>query len=242
LKKNLEKISEIKKVKINGYPQEQVRISIDLEKMAQNRLSLNNVLATIQSDAKNIPGGSVDAGGKKFNIKTSGDFASLDEIKNTVVMASADRIVYLKDIAAIEMKHADETYITRFNGKKALFVSISEKDKTNIIAINKQVEQLLKGFTASLPTSIKLERGFVQAEDVSKRLSHFSKDFLIAILLVLITLIPLGSRASLIVMISIPLSIAIGLFLLDSFGYTINQLSIVGLIIFFGLLVDDSIL
>ena len=241
LKKSLETISDIKKVKIHGYPQEQVRISIDLEKMAQNRLSLNSVLATVQSDAKNIPGGSVDAGGKKFNIKTSGDYASLDEIKNTVVMASTDRIVYLRDIAAVEMKHAHETYIARFNGKKALFVSISEKDKTNIVAINKQVEQLLAGFTVALPTSIKLERGFVQAEDVSRRLSHFSKDFLIAILLVLITLIPLGSRASAIVMISIPLSIAIGLFLLDSFGYTINQLSIVGLIISLGLLVDDSI-
>lgn len=241
LKKNIETINDVKKVKIHGYPQEQVRISIDLEKMAQNKLSLNRVLSIIQSDATNIPGGSIDAGGKKFNIKTSGDYASLEEIKNTVVMASTDQIVYLKDIASIEMKHSDETYMTRFNGKKALFVSINEKEKTNTIAVNKQVESLLSVFKSSMPKSIKLERSFVQAEDVNRRLSHFGRDFFIAILLVLITLIPLGSRASLIVMISIPLSIAMGLFLLDSFGYTINQLSIVGLIISLGLLVDDSI-
>lgn len=241
LKKSLETIKEIKKVKIHGYPEEQVRISIDLEKMALNRIPLNQVLEAIQSDAKNIPGGSIDAGGKKFNIKTSGDYGSIAEIRNTVVLTSNDQIVYLKDIASVDMKHADETYMTRFNGKKALFVSISEKDKTNIIAINKQIEDLLKTFIPSRSPKIQLERGFVQAEDVSRRLSHFTRDFLIAILLVLITLIPLGGRASLIVMISIPLSIAIGLFLLDTFGYTINQLSIVGMIISLGLLVDDSI-
>lgn len=241
LKKKLETIKDIKKVRIHGYPEEQVRISIDLEKMAQNRIPLNRVLAAIQNEAVNIPGGSIDAGGKRFNVKTSGDYASVEEIKNTVVLTSTDQIVYLKDIASVEMKHADETYITRFNGKKSLFVSISEKDQTNIIAVNKQVEEQLKSFSSSMPKNIQLEKGFVQAQDVSKRLSHFLRDFIIAILLVLITLLPLGNRASMIVMISIPLSIGIGLFLLNTFGYTINQMSIVGMIISLGLLVDDSI-
>jgi len=241
LKKELETIKEIKKVKINGYAEQQVRISVDLEKMAQNSISLNRIIAAVQGDAANIPGGSIDAGGKKFNIKTSGDYASIDEIRNTVILTTGDQLVYLKDIALVELKHADQNYITRFNGKKALFLSISEKDKTNIIAINKQVEALLTAFEPSIPKAIKLERAFVQSEDVSKRLSHFTRDFLIAILLVFITLIPLGSRASIIVMISIPLSIAMGLFLLDTFGFTINQLSIVGMIISLGLLVDDSI-
>lgn len=138
LKKSLETIQEIKKVKIHGYPQEQVRISIDLEKMAQNHIPLNQVLAVVQNEARNIPGGSIAAGGKRFNIKTSGDYGSLEEIKNTVVLTSKDQIVYLKDIATVEMKHADETHLARFNGKKALFVSVSEKDQTNIIAINKE--------------------------------------------------------------------------------------------------------
>jgi multidrug efflux pump subunit AcrB len=84
-------------------------------------------------------------------------------------------------------------------------------------------------------------RNFEQAKSVEKRLARFAKDFIIAILLVSITLLPLGTRAAIVVMISIPLSIFTGLFLLDSFGFTINQLSIVGLIVALGILVDDSI-
>ncbi|MCC7244371.1 MAG: efflux RND transporter permease subunit, partial [Saprospiraceae bacterium] len=82
---------------------------------------------------------------------------------------------------------------------------------------------------------------FDQNDSVRKRLTRFAKDFGIAILLVLLTLIPLGWRASLVVMVSIPLSIALGVFAMDQLGYSLNQLSIVGFIIALGILVDDSI-
>lgn len=100
---------------------------------------------------------------------------------------------------------------------------------------------MLEQFAPTLPSNIAFAEGFNQADDVSKRLSGFAVDFGIAILLVLLTLLPLGWRASIIVMISIPLSLSIGLALLNLFGYTINQLSIVGLVVALGLLVDDSI-
>jgi multidrug efflux pump subunit AcrB len=241
LKKSLEKIPEIKKVKINGYPEQQIRISIDLPKMALNKIPLGRTIGIIQAGAVNIPGGSVDAGGKKFNIKTTGDYSSLNDIKNLPIVSADNKIVYLKDIAAVTMQDEDQTYIARYNGKRAVFISASEKEKTNILQVNQKVEPVLAEFSKSLPTNMKFEKGFVQARDVDKRLSHFARDFAIAILLVMITLMPLGWRASTVVMISIPLSISIGLFLLNIFGYTINQLSIVGLVIALGLLVDDSI-
>ena len=100
---------------------------------------------------------------------------------------------------------------------------------------------ILTAFQKQLPPHIVYEKSFDNAESVRRRLGHFGKDFGIAIGLVLLTLIPLGFRASLVVMISIPLSLLIGLFMLDKFGYSINQLSIVGFVIALGLLVDDSI-
>src|SRR5258708_34625597 len=85
------------------------------------------------------------------------------------------------------------------------------------------------------------EKSFNNAQSVHTRLSHFTMDFVIAIFLVLLTLLPLGPRASIVVMISIPLSLAIGLFLLDLFHITINQLSIVGMVVALGMLLDGSI-
>jgi multidrug efflux pump subunit AcrB len=99
----------------------------------------------------------------------------------------------------------------------------------------------LEDFSRSLPPGINLEIGFDQSKNVAHRLSGFSRDFALAIALVLLTLLPLGTRASLVVMVSIPLSLAVGLSMLYFLGYSVNQLSIVGFVIALGLLVDDSI-
>src|SRR5690606_9055568 len=100
---------------------------------------------------------------------------------------------------------------------------------------------VLASFEKKLPANIDMIHHFDQADNVNVRLSGLGKDFLIAILLVSITLLPLGFRAAAIVMISIPLSLAIGLVLLNMLGISLNQLSIVGLVVALGLLVDDSI-
>jgi len=241
LKKYLEKIKPLKKVDIHAFPKQQVKISIDLEKMAQNKIGLNRVLGAIQAENVNIPSGSVDIATKKFNVKAGEDFAKLDEIKKVVVLASAGKIVYLKDIANIEMGYEDETYIGRLNGKRAVFITASLKDRKNILQTRDEINPILAKFEKEMPSHLKFVKSFDQAEGVSKRLTGLGKDFLIAIILVLITLVPLGWRASVVVMISIPLSLAIGLALLDFFGFTINQLSIVGMVVALGLLVDDSI-
>ncbi len=241
LQERLEKIKSLKNVDTWAYPEQQVRVSLDLQKMAQRRLPLGRVLNAIGSENANIPGGSVDVGPMRFNVKTSGDYGSIDEIRNTVVQATPASMVFLKDIADVSFGYEEENYLARLNGKRAVFVSASQKDGGNIFNVRDQIYPVLEAFKKELPANIKFEKSFDQSESVSHRLSGFARDFAIAIFLVLLTLLPLGFRASLVVMISIPLSLAIGLALLDWFGFSINQLSIVGLVVALGLLVDDSI-
>ena len=85
LKERLEKIKSLKNVDNWAFPQQQVRISLNLDKMMQNNIPLNHVIGAIQSENVNIPGGNIDMSTKKYNIKTSGDYKSVDEIKNTIV-------------------------------------------------------------------------------------------------------------------------------------------------------------
>jgi multidrug efflux pump subunit AcrB len=241
LKERLEKIKLLKNVDNWAFPNQQVRISLQLEKLAQQKIPLTRVLSAIQSENVNIPGGSIEMGTKKFNVKTSGNYKNLDEIKNTIVSSTGGKLVYVKDIADVEFNYEEQTYAARLNGKRGVFVTASRKMGTNIFAVEKEVKPVLEQFQKELPRYIKYEQSFDNAGSVRKRLGGFTRDFSIAIFLVLITLLPLGWRASIVVMISIPLSLAIGLFLLDLAGITINQLSIVGLIVALGLLVDDSI-
>jgi multidrug efflux pump subunit AcrB len=106
--------------------------------------------------------------------------------------------------------YADSTYQARYNGERAVIVTVTQQDGQNISLVRDRVWEALDVFEATLPPSIALERGFDQARNVSHRLSRLGEDFLIAIGLVALTLLPLGLRAAGIVMLSIPLSLAIG--------------------------------
>lgn len=241
LKERLEKIKTLKNVDNWAFPQQQVRVSLNLEKMAQFKIGLNRVIGALQSENVNIPGGSIDMGTKRFNVKTSGDYKSVDQIKNTIVSSVGGKFLYVKDIADVNFNYEEENYIARLNGKRAVFVTASRKMGTNIFDVEKEMQPVFDEFKKELPKNIAFEQSFNNAESVRKRLTSFAGDFGIAIFLVLLTLLPLGFRASVVVMISIPLSLAIGLSLLNLFGFTINQLSIVGFVVALGLLVDDSI-
>lgn len=241
LQEELEKVKALKKVEIHGLPKRIVRVDLQLEKLAMLRIPLDAVLGSVQGEVANIPGGSVDAGSKSFNIKTSGNYSDIAEISKTIVYSSNGKNVYLEDIAEIYFDYQEEKHITRLNGFRSIFVTAAQKPGENITETQKQYQVVIEKFQQTLPANIDLVHHFDQAENVNKRLGGLGKDFLIAILLVAITLLPLGQRAALVVMISIPLSLAIGIVLLDMLGYTLNQLSIVGLVVALGLLVDDSI-
>jgi multidrug efflux pump subunit AcrB len=241
LQDELEKIKSLKKVEINGLPDHQVRVELDIEKMSQQHISPLLVTENIKANMENIPGGVIEAGTNSFNVKTSGNFKDIDDVRNALVWKDANRNIYLKDIAKVYYGYEDDNYLTRLNNNRCVFIVAAQKDGKNITATRKQYLPVIEQFAKTLPKDIKLVKNFDLGVDVNNRLSGLGMDFVIAILLVSITLLPLGWRAAVIVMISIPLSLAIAVIMLNIFGYNLNQLSIVGLVVALGLLVDDSI-
>ncbi len=241
LQKDLESVTELKNVKIHGLPAQVVKIELQLDKVATLNIPLNALIGSIKSELSNIPGGQVDAGNKTFNVKTSGNYSSAEEIAETVVYSLQGKNILLKDVATIRDDFEDSKHITRLNGYRSIFVTAALKEGTNISKVQEKYSPLLASSSEKLPDNIDLIVAFDQADYVNRRLGGLGMDFLIAIALVFVTLLPLGNRASIIVMVSIPLSLAIGLILLNALGYGLNQLSIVGLVVALGLLVDDSI-
>ncbi|AYL97821.1 efflux RND transporter permease subunit [Mucilaginibacter celer] len=240
LQDELEKVSALKQVNIFGLPGQQVRIELNLEKMSQMHLPVSAVVNSLHSEMASIPGGSVDASKLTFNIKTN-DYRTLDAVNNTIVYAAGGKNIALKDIAHVYYGYGEEKHIARLNGHRCVFVVAAQKEGENINRTQAQYVKVLADFKKILPANIDLVQNFDQADNVNRRLTGLSHDFIIAILLVAITLLPLGIRPAVIVMISIPLSLAIGIVLLQLFGFNLNQLSIVGLVVALGLLVDDSI-
>lgn len=241
LKHELEKIKALKKVTVHGLPDQLVRVDLNLMKLNQMNIPLTQVMDAIGSEATNIPGGSVRAGQKNFSVKTTGNYQSIEHIQNTIVSSYQGRNVLLKDVATVYLDFAPETHITRMNGYRGIFVTAAQKEGQNISQTQEQYLKTIQEFKSKLPSNVDLVVNFDQAVNVNKRLMGLGKDFAIAIGLVLITLLPLGTRASLVVMIAIPLSLAIGIISLQVFGFSLNQLSIVGFVVALGLVVDDSI-
>lgn len=242
LKKSLETTAGVKKVKMWAFPEQEIRISIDMQKMAQNNLSLNRVIGAIQSANQNIPGGYVDIGSKRFNVQTSGSYESIEEIRNTVVNSSENSLLYLKDLAEISYDYEDDTYLARFKGKNAVFITVNQKVGTNIFTIRDALEEKIKTFKNKLPSNIELDIVFDQSDSVAFRLNGFFTNLFQGLILVgMVVLLAVGLRASGIVILVIPVSIMIGIGFVDLSGYGIEQMSIAGLVIALGLLVDNAI-
>ncbi len=240
LKKVIEDVDGVKKVEIEAYPEQEVRIALNPVLMTEMNISLDDIERAIQSNNANIPGGAVKVSNRLFNIKTSGAYDDLREIKNTVVGSYQGKIIYLKNIAAVYFDYEDDRWLGRFNGEKAIYINTQQKDGYNIFDIANPIKEKVNEI--SLAGDIRLEYVFDQAIGVKERVSGFLSNLVQGIVLVgVIIFLLLGARSSSIVMMAIPLSILIGLWVVGAAGFSLQQMSIAGLIVALGLLVDNSI-
>jgi len=242
LRKKLGKINGIRKAETWAFPEQEIRVSLDLDKMSQMQISLNQLFSVIQSANVNIPGGNIDIGAKRFNIQTSGSYQSLEDIRNTVVNSNGRSIVYLKDVADVRFDYKDEEHRARFKGKRCVFVTATQKEETNIFSIFRYIKPAVLDFERQLPESMTLHYAFDQSESVSNRVRQFGSNLLQGIVLVgIVVLLSMSFRASIIVMLAIPISILMGIGFVDLSGYGIQQITIAGLVVVLGILVDNAI-
>lgn len=241
LRKRLERVAGVRQARRHAFPEKQVRVSLDIERMVQLRIGLAQLIGALQGANASIAGGSVEAGDRRFNIKTSGNYADIEEVRMTPVAGEGSAVVYLKDLADVRWTTEDLEVFGRYNGERAVFVTVRPRERQNLFDLSQDLRAEIAEFRKTLPGDVTLEIGWDQSGNVERRLGRLQDDFLFAFGLVLLTVLPLGIRASLLVMLSIPLSLAMGVAALNFTGFTLNQLSIVGFVIALGLLVDDSI-
>ncbi|MEM6700685.1 MAG: efflux RND transporter permease subunit, partial [Bacteroidota bacterium] len=242
LEGQLEKVQGVKKVDVEAFPEEEVRISLDFQRMANQNIPLTQVIGILQQNNANIPGGEVNAANKTFSIKTTGGYKNLQDLESTVVSSGNGKLVYLRDIATVEMDYEDWRWKARVNGERAVFASVKLEKSANILQVSEQVKSIGAAFEEQLPANIELETAFDQAPAVAERINGFFNNLLQGVLLVgLIIFIFLGWRASSIIITIIPLCVVMALAILNGAGYGLQQLSIASLVIALGLLVDNGI-
>ena len=241
LKDRLKTLEGVRTAESWAFPSRELRVEVDLGRMAELNLTPGELLDAIKSGNSNVPAGTLDLGPRSFTLKTSGSYASLEQVLDTVIVRREGATPRVRDVARVYWADQPVSYTGRYNGQRAVFVTANQKDGFNILKVRERIAAAVEQFEAQIPGRIKLEWGFDQSRNVSHRLNRLSIDLAIAVALVSITLLPLGLRAAGIVMISIPLSLSFGLACIFFLGFSLNQLSIAGFVLALGLLVDDSI-
>ncbi|MBE9518707.1 MAG: efflux RND transporter permease subunit [Bacteroidetes bacterium] len=252
LSKRIEKIRSVRKVTPYALPEQEVHIHLDFEKMAMVNTTLDHITRAIQSNNMNIPGGDVSLGVNNLSVKSSGSFKNLDEIRNMVVNSYMGRLIYMRDIASIGYGYETQQYKARFGAKsiqrddpgggRCIFLGISQKQGLNVLETGEKLDPVIETFREELPSNMHLEVVYNQPQTVRKRINGFMNNLLQGIVLVgLVIFLSLGFRSSMMVVIAIPLSLTIGLGFVDMAGFGLQQISIGGLVVVLGLLVDNSI-
>ncbi|WP_374679925.1 efflux RND transporter permease subunit [Hydrocarboniphaga effusa] len=241
LRDRLDTLPGVREADTWAYPRRELRVALDLDRLARAGLSADAVFDAVDAENRELPAGAVESGDRRFNLKTSGAYGSVEELADTVVSAGDGRVLRLRDVADVGWRYQPEDHLARYDGQRAVWITARQQPEHNIFDVQAAIETEVEAFRGQLPPGIELDLAFRQSDNVAKRLSHLGLDFAIAAALVSITLLPLGLRAAGIVMISIPLSLAMGLAALHALGFSLNQLSIAGFVIALGLLVDDAI-
>ena len=242
LENRIEQVGGVKRVDIDAQAKLEVQILLQPAKLHALGLSLEQVQTAINSASLNIPGGHVHAGSRRFSVLTSGDFESLEQIKSTVISASNGKPIYLRNIATVSIKDGLPSYRAFYNEKPTVIMSVVQRNGSNIFSVTEQVNAVIDAFKAELPKQINLYTIIDQSISVDHRVSGFFSNLVQGLILVAIaTLLVLGRGPSFVVVTAIPVSIFIAIGWLDLSGFALQQMSIVGLVIALGLLVDNAI-
>ena len=239
---DLKKIKGLRKVEMEAYPEKEVKVSLDLQKMSKLGISFERVANILSTNNLNLPGGEIKSRDRVFSVLTTGGYESLEEIQKTILFASGKKVIRLEDIASVKIDNADNRWIARYNKDHAIWINIKMKEGANILQIAEKIKQVETNFIKDLPTNIKLETAFEQANSVKTKIDDFTINLAQGMALVgLIILLFLGWRSAIIISAVIPLCFLIGLAILNQLGFALQTVSIVGLILALGLIVDNGI-
>jgi CzcA family heavy metal efflux pump len=220
----------------------QVMVDADPNLMYAKHLSATDVSQAITQQNLILPAGTARLGGREFVVKLNSSPTQISALNDLPVRAANGAIVYIKDVAQVEEGYAVQTNIVREDGRRGALLTVLKNGKTSTLDIVQGVKDALPRVKAGLPNSLKITPLFDQSIFVKSSINEVAREAAIAAFLTaLMILLFLGSwRSTLIVCISIPLSIATSLVILTALGETINVMTLGGLALAVGILVDDA--
>ena len=240
---SLERIVGVASAGTTGGLERQIRILIDPRKLAAHGVALQTIIQTLGMENLQIPGGLIDDEYAEYSVRTYGEYTNVDQIRNTVIGVQNGAPIYLKNVAQVIDGYKEQTEIVRNNNQPAIFMFIQKQSDANTVQTASAVLEELPKISAEIGQGIEFNIIWDQSKFIKRSLSNLTNTaiqaFFLAFLVLLFFLRHI--RSSLIASISIPVSIIITFFVMSQIGVNLNIISMAGLALAVGLLIDNSI-
>lgn len=242
IQQRFERLEGVASVSIDGGLVDEIRITVDPWKLSDYGLSINQLSQVLVSNNMNLPGGTVKNGVQELTIRVKGEFNSIDEIKNLPISLNSGTIISLGDVANVELTTNDISAISRTNGRDSINISIQKQSGENTVQvaerINKEVEKLKKEYS-DIDIEVVLDSSTFIKDSINNVVSNVVVGSAFAIIVLYVFL--KNIRTTLIIGISIPISLIASFILLYMNGITLNMMTLGGLALAVGMLVDSAI-
>ncbi len=240
LKSKLLNINGINEITIFGDSDKYFEVLLDDKKIEALDLNKSSVFSAISTISYIFPIGKIEGGNKHYYISTYNGAKTANDFANTLIKIG-DKNLYLRDIAFISKKYEDSSTMYSFNGKNALLLDIKQRDSADAIKIVQEIKKVLPKLNKQNP-DINIYIADDNSERILDRLNIVVSNIILGIILITVLVIVLiNFRMSIIIAIGIPTSFVIAAIYMYLSGYTINMISLVGVLIAIGIVVDDAI-
>ena len=241
LKRDIEKIPGVGSVTMSGGRTRQVRIWLDRKKMEALALTASDVKQALGAEHKEVPGGKIENQRIEYVVKTKGEYETPEAFNDLVVSYRHGRLIKLRDIGYAEDGLEEERSLTRFNGKTSVGLSVKRQSGENTVAVAERIKAAVASVTP--PEGIKLDITFDQSIYIRRSIEYVQVSlWLGAALAVLIIFVFLRSvRSTLISAAALPTSVIATFAFINAFGFTLNMMTMLGLSLSIGILIDDAI-
>lgn len=237
-------VDGISKLTVEGELDKEIKVEIDISKLNLMNLSMPDIISTFQAQNLEIPSGSIETEQGKVTVKTPGIFTSLEDVKRMVIAVSAETgvVTRISDVADVYMGLEENVNKYKQNGNNAVLLTAYFQSGKNVVLIGKDVRQIIDDVKTSLPEDLLIEEVVYQPTDVDNSTSDFMNNLFGGIALVMVVVfMGMGFRNAMVVSVAIPMSILIAFIAMYFIGIEIHQMSLAGLIIALGILVDNAV-
>lgn len=238
----IESLGEVNKVVLKGTRDKEVQVNVDLTKLSAVQLSYRDIESAIQSENLTMSGGEMVNNGFRRGIRVVGEFDNPENIENIIIKSEHGKQVYLKDVASVKFAYSDQVSIARTDGLPVVSLDIIKKKGSNLIAAVEKLKKIVDKIKPTLPDELQVSYFNDQSVQAKNMVSNLENSIISGMLLVILVLLFfMGMRNAVLVGIAIPLSMLMGMMILQVMGYTLNMVVLFSLILALGMLVDNGI-